>query len=108
MEGGEGTIACDERAVPQRLGITLVVTTYQSGRLILLRAEETGQLNTHFRMFRSPMGGDYRNQPALTARLDPPGKHDACYVPRRIHVGRAERHADRVEREGGRPPREEA
>jgi len=86
----------------RQLGISLCVSTYQSGRLILLRAENASTLNTHFRMFRSPMGiavgsgriavgterevWDYRNVPALKARLDPPGKHDACFVPRKVHV----------------------
>jgi uncharacterized protein (TIGR03032 family) len=85
-----------------RLGITLVVSTYQSGRVVLVRAENATALNTHFRLFRSPMGiaaasgriaigterevWDYRNVPAVTARLDPAGKHDACFVPRKIHV----------------------
>lgn len=86
----------------RRLGISLVVTTYQSGRLILLRAENATTLNTHFRMFNSPMGvavgngrmaigtahevWDYRNMPAVAAKIEPAGKHDACYVPRKIHV----------------------
>jgi uncharacterized protein (TIGR03032 family) len=29
---------------------------------------------------------EYRNQPAVAGKVDPPGKHDACYVPRKIHV----------------------
>jgi uncharacterized protein (TIGR03032 family) len=86
----------------QRLGISLLVSTYQSGRLILVRAENETTLNTHFRMFRSPMGvavgndriavgterevWDYRNQPAVAPRVEPLGKHDACFVPRKIHV----------------------
>jgi uncharacterized protein (TIGR03032 family) len=89
-------------ALLQHLGISLVVSTYQSGRLILVRAENTTTLNTHFRMFRSPMGiavgpgrlavgterevWDYRNQPAVAPKVDPPGKHDACFIPRKIHV----------------------
>lgn len=28
----------------------------------------------------------YRNMPAVAPKLEPPGKHDACYLPRRIHV----------------------
>ena len=84
-----------------RLGISLVVTTYQSGRLILLRAETPATLNTHFRMFRSPMGvavgdgrlalgterevWDFQNQTAVAERLEPPGRHDACFLPRNIH-----------------------
>ena len=65
----------------EHLGISLVVSTYQSGRLILLRADNATTINTHFRMFRSPMGiavgngrlavgterevWDYRDQPAV-------------------------------------------
>ena len=86
----------------QALGVTLAVTTYQSGRLILFRAEDATTLNTHFRMFRSPMGlaidaarlalgtatevWDFRNVPAVAQQLAPPGKHDACFVPRKLHV----------------------
>ena len=29
---------------------------------------------------------EYRNMPALAKKLEPAGKHDACYLPRRIHV----------------------
>ncbi len=89
-------------AILKSLGITLVVSTYQSGRLIFIRAETQSQLNTHFRMFKSPMGvaigngrmaigterevWDYRNMPAVSERLEPPGKHDACFIPRKVHV----------------------
>jgi uncharacterized protein (TIGR03032 family) len=89
-------------ALLRQLGISLLVSTYQSGRLIILRAENDATLNTHFRAFRSPMGiavapgriafgtdreiWDYRNQPAVASRLEPPGKHDACYVPLHVHV----------------------
>ena len=27
-----------------------------------------------------------RNMPAVASKLDPPGKHDACYLPRQLHV----------------------
>lgn len=85
----------------RRLGMTLVVTTYQSGRLILLRADD-GKLNTHFRIFESPMGlavsgsrmvigtrravHEYRDQPAVAGKVEPKGKHDACFLPRATHV----------------------
>ena len=39
----------------ERLGITLAVSTYQAGKLILVRADE-GKANTHFRTFQQPMG----------------------------------------------------
>jgi uncharacterized protein (TIGR03032 family) len=29
---------------------------------------------------------EYRNMPALAKKLEPAGTHDACYLPRRIHV----------------------
>jgi len=82
-------------------GSSVVVTTYQSGRVILLRTAPDGTLNTHLRAFNRPMGvavvGDrialgtdrsiwwLRNQPDLAARL-PDGTHDACYVPRSSHI----------------------
>lgn len=83
------------------LQLSLVVTTYQAGKVILVRRD--GEvLNTHFRSFAKPMGlaldgprlsiggantvWDYRNLPALAQKLDPPGKHDACHLPRRSHV----------------------
>lgn len=83
------------------LRISLAVSTYQAGKVILVRADgET--LNTHFRSFSKPMGiayaasrlviGDsnkiwnYCNVPAVASKLDPPERHDACFLPRRIHV----------------------
>jgi uncharacterized protein (TIGR03032 family) len=84
-----------------RLRISLVVSTYQAGKVIVIR-NDRGALNTHFRTFTKPMGlaADgarltiggtntvwyYRNMPALAAKLEPKGTHDACYLPRRIHV----------------------
>lgn len=82
------------------LRVSLVVTTYQSGRVVILRSDGE-KLNTHFRFFPSPMGlafdgarlalgtlseiWDYRNMPAVAARLHPE-KHDACFLPRNMHV----------------------
>jgi uncharacterized protein (TIGR03032 family) len=84
-----------------RLGIGLLVSTYQAGKLIAVRADGGG-LNTHFRTLAKPMGlavdvtrlsvggghtvWEYRNVPAVARTLDPPERHDACYVPRRLHV----------------------
>jgi uncharacterized protein (TIGR03032 family) len=86
-------------------GISLAVSTYQAGKVILVRADNGAggaTINTHFRGFNKPMGiaGDgsrltvggvntvwtYRNMPAVAHKLEPVGKHDACYLPRRIHV----------------------
>jgi len=83
------------------LGCSLLITTYQAGKLIVAR-NDGGVLNTHFRAFAKPMGlaanprrfalgtartvEDYVNMPAVTRRLDPPDRHDACYLPRHSHV----------------------
>src|SRR5918999_2585718 len=88
-------------ALFEQLHISLVVSTYQAGKVIVVR-NDGGMLNTHFRTFGKPMGiaADrsrltiggtntvwyYRNVPAVAAKLEPLGKHDACYLPRRIHV----------------------
>jgi hypothetical protein len=38
-----------------QLGISLLVTTYQAGKLVMVR-DEGDHLNTHFRAFQAPMG----------------------------------------------------
>ena len=67
------------------LNSTLIVSTYQAGKLIVVRADgET--VNTHFRQFQKPMGvaatpdrlaigtnasiWDLRNNPAAAQKLD--------------------------------------
>jgi uncharacterized protein (TIGR03032 family) len=88
-------------ALLRQLGASLLVTTYQAGKLVLVR-EEGDHLNTHFRTFQAPMGmalagdrlaigtkmqvWDYVDVPAVAAKLDPPGRHDACFLPRSSHV----------------------
>ena len=88
-------------AIFEQLRISLAVSTYQAGKLILVRRDDQG-LNTHFRHFGKPMGialngsrlavggvnsvWDYRDMPALAERLHPLGRHDACFVPRGLHV----------------------
>jgi len=83
-----------------QLGSSLLVSTYQTGKLVAVRKDGDG-VNTHFRQFESPMGIDtrggklavgtrsqvweYHNVPSLLPKLQPPGVHDACYVPRRTH-----------------------
>jgi uncharacterized protein (TIGR03032 family) len=85
----------------RRLGASLLVTTYQAGKLVMVRAEGDC-LNTHFRSFHAPMGlassgrrlavgttiqvWEFIDVPAATSKLDPPGKHDACFLPRASHV----------------------
>jgi uncharacterized protein (TIGR03032 family) len=83
------------------VGMTIAVTTYQTGRVVLIRADG-GVANTHVRAFRRPMGlavagdrlvlatereiVDLRDQPAAAAALESAGKVDAVYIPRTVHV----------------------
>lgn len=39
----------------EQLRLSVLVTTYQAGKLVILRADQ-GKLNTHFRAFGRPMG----------------------------------------------------
>src|SRR5439155_23857033 len=39
----------------RQLGASLLVTTYQAGKLVMVR-DEGDHLNTHYRAFKSPMG----------------------------------------------------
>jgi len=84
-----------------QLGISLVVTTYQAGKVVLLRADG-GLLNTHFRDLPAPMGvalrgnrlaiggpwsiWEFHNVPAVARKIEPVGRHDACFLPRLLHV----------------------
>jgi|GEM_PF-71900 len=98
-------------SVPELLGAagaSLVVSTYQSARVITLR-EMGGELNTHFTSVPRPMGvawrpgsaewgsgalaigtsnevWTYRDQPAVAGRLAPSGTYGSCYVLRDRHV----------------------
>ena len=88
-------------AILEHLQSSLLVTTYQAGKLVVVRSDG-GVLNTHFRAFNKPMGmavgrgrlaigtavdvWEFRNVPAVTAKLEPPNKHDAVYLPRSAHV----------------------
>src|SRR5438105_2429968 len=89
-------------ALLRELGISLVVSTYQAGKLILVRADGDA-LNTHFRNFFSPMGvayqpqtgrlaigakhevWEFRNQPDVAPKLEPKEKCDAAFLPRATH-----------------------
>ncbi len=80
---------------------SLLISTYQTGRLVCARARPES-LNTHFRTYDKPMGiavapgrvalgtrtevWDLRDMPEAAAKLEPPGSHDACYLPRNRHV----------------------
>lgn len=84
-----------------QMGASLLVTTYQAGRLVVLR-DDGGVLNTHFRLLSKPMGMalapnklaigtemeilEFHNAPAVSQKLEPPGKHDVCFLPRTAHA----------------------
>lgn len=91
----------------KQLGASVLVTTYQAGKLVVLR-EDAGVLNTHFRNLQKPMGlardggrlaigcsvdiWEYHNVPAVCAKLDASedypsteARHDACFLPRLSH-----------------------
>src|SRR5581483_5655788 len=87
--------------------VSLAVTTYQAGKLVLLRAEQGPSgpvLNTHFRNFNRPMGfaadrgrfaigtksaiWEFRNIPAVAAKIassQATMKTDAAFLPRSCH-----------------------
>ena len=99
----------------EQLGVSIMVSTYQAGKLVMLRSEG-GVLNTHFRVFDKPMGmavgpnrialgtamqiWEFHNIPAVCEKLDAPKtgdegqpepaphpgrRHDACFLPRIAH-----------------------
>jgi uncharacterized protein (TIGR03032 family) len=85
----------------RQLGVSLFVTTYQAGKLLVLRPD--GDLiNVLCRDFESPMGLAYRdgelvlgtrqhvwtflNNLDVVPTLQPPGRHDACFLPRQSLV----------------------
>ena len=86
----------------ESLGVTLLVTTYQAGKLMAIRGSE-GRVSTLLRGFERPMGlavkapwqfalgarnqiWFYRNAPDIAPQLQPAGKHDACFIPRVSYV----------------------
>jgi uncharacterized protein (TIGR03032 family) len=96
-----------------QLKVSLAVTTYQAGKLVLLRPQlRSGRpgeaavpvLNTHFRGFNKPMGfawepgrfalgtasevWEFHDIPAVASKLEAANsvRHDACFLPRSCHV----------------------
>jgi len=90
-------------ALLRQLGASLLVTTYQAGKLVMVR-DEADHLNTHYRTIKAPMGlaladggarlaigttiqvWEFRDVPAVARRLEPAGRHDGCFLPRASHV----------------------
>jgi uncharacterized protein (TIGR03032 family) len=87
--------------VLESLNATLLVTTYQAGKLVVIRARG-GRVSTLLRTFDQAMGlavdqrrmaigtrfqvWHLRNAPDIAPQIQPCGTHDACYVPRASHV----------------------
>ena len=85
----------------ESLGATLLVSTYQAGKLVAFRASE-GRLSMLLRTFdkamglavqrdRIAVGTTYQiwqlcDSPEVAAKMKPAGKHDACFLPRWSHV----------------------
>ncbi|WP_440222722.1 TIGR03032 family protein [Dokdonella sp. MW10] len=85
----------------RQLGGCLLVTTYQAGKLVILRPDGAS-INTHFRSFNRPMGlvadrerlvlgarveiATFRNMPDVAKRLQDPPRHDAVYMARSGHI----------------------
>jgi uncharacterized protein (TIGR03032 family) len=88
-------------ALLHQLGTSLLVSTYQANKLLAIRASENG-LSTLVRTFDRPMGlavnGSqvalgirhsvwfFRNAPDIAPRVEPVGRHDACYLPLICHI----------------------
>jgi uncharacterized protein (TIGR03032 family) len=84
-------------AALRELGAALVITTYQANKLLVARATDDG-LSMLVRTFDRPMGlamrdggialgcrnevWQFRNAPAIAPRVEPAGRHDACFLPR--------------------------
>ena len=85
----------------RQAGVSLLVSTYQAGKLIVVRADGD-HANTHFRNFNTPMGlafdrgrlaigtglhvWEFHDQPEVARQLEPAGRHDACFLPRHAIV----------------------
>jgi uncharacterized protein (TIGR03032 family) len=88
-------------ALLRQLGASLLVSTYQANKLLVVRAAGAG-LSTLVRTFERPMGlavdggclamgtqdqvWVLRNAPDIAPRVEPVGQHDACFLPRSCHV----------------------
>ncbi len=85
----------------EQLDISLLVTTYQAGKLCTFRSR-SGQIKMLPRTFKKAMGvaADpsrmavatqhqiwfLNNEPVIGAKIEPKDTYDACYIPRRSHV----------------------
>src|SRR5262245_9220260 len=88
-------------ALLQQLGASLVITTYQANKLLVARVAGAG-LSMLVRSFDRPMGlavdgprlalgtrkevWFLRDAPDIAPRIEPAGRHDACFLPRSSRV----------------------
>jgi uncharacterized protein (TIGR03032 family) len=84
-----------------RFGVTLLVSTYQAGKLGVI-GRDGEQLTFSFHNFERSMGVAVRNNriavgstgqvwflhsaPQIAAQMEPPGHHDSCFLTRSSHV----------------------
>jgi len=87
-------------ALLSELRLSLLISTYQTGHLVVISAHE-GRLVLTFHQFERAMGiavkpGTIaictnkevwfaRNAPDIARKLEPPGRHDACFLARTSH-----------------------
>lgn len=87
--------------VLQELGVSLLVSTYQAGKLVVLGTTRSG-LHLSFHNFQQAMGVGVhadqlavgaqntiwflRSAPHIARQLEPAGQFDACYLARSCHV----------------------
>src|SRR5689334_22690132 len=88
-------------ALLQQRGASLLVSTYQANKLLVARVAGAG-LSMLVRTFDRPMGlavydgrlaigtrkevWFLRDAPDIAPRIEPAGRHDACFLPRSSHV----------------------
>jgi uncharacterized protein (TIGR03032 family) len=84
------------------LGVSLVVSTYQAGKLVVVGREPSGTLALSFHNFERAMGVAVRpdrlavgtlsevwflrSSPDIAPRIAPAGRHDACFLARNAHM----------------------
>ena len=85
-----------------RLGVCLVISTYQAGKLVVVGVDQHGALALSFHNFERAMGVAVRpdrlavgaltqiwflrSAPDIAPKLVPAGRHDACFLARSSHM----------------------
>ena len=92
----------DFATILKQLGISLLLTTYQAGKMVVVGTDPEGKLSLSFENFEQCMGVAVRpgmlavgarqqvwylsSAPQIAAQLPPTGRHDACYLARSSHL----------------------